>query len=338
MDGDAGAEAGMGHVYRSIAYARRMRAEVSDASVRFYMRDFPEGVTKVSEEEFAITVLGERPTRSDFEDAFRKDPFDLLIIDTLGSSHELIEAARKVARAVITIDDLNLPLAETDVVVNGILWGTRLLANPFGRARVYQGVEYIQLREQFAEANARPRIASAKVRTILISTGGADGRGFAFQLMESLRELSFPCSVMLMAGPAYKNVSELKERAQAISGRTRFTVMQNVTDMAQYLLEADVAVITGGTIMFESAACGTPAVLACSYEHQVPQAEWFSARGCAVNLGYFADQVDQQKIAKTIEDLASNQARRQEMSRTGKATVDGRGLERFVSIVQALLS
>lgn len=337
MDGDAGQEAGMGHVYRSLAYAWRIEQAFRGVSIRFFMRDFPEGLAKVREEGYPISVLPVRPNDADWEKALRSVPPKVLIIDTLGSTLGLIAVARQFGCRVVTVDDLEPSAAEADVVVNGILWATRVLPALFGKARVYQGVEYIQLRDQFAEVGAKKRVCSEQVTRILISTGGADGRGFAPQLMAAVSTLSFECSVSVMAGPAYQNHIELENAAKALAGRVKFTIVTNATNMADYMSSAELALITGGTVMFESAACGTPALLACSYEHQVPQAEWFSERGTALNLGYFSADIDRVRITHAIEMLASDRLRRQKMSDAGRATVDGRGLERFVEIVGSVL-
>ena len=328
----------MGHVYRSVAYARELVRELPGHAIRFFMRGFPEGVEKVRAEGYAVTELPTQPGPADFGAAFAAHPPELLIIDTLGSTAELIEAARRSAHTVVTIDDLEPSAAEADVIVNGILWGTRLLPEPFGKAQVYQGVEYIQLREQFAEAHSKARVISPKVNHVLISTGGADDRQFALQLMHAMRRVSFDCDVSVMVGPAFHNREELEQTARELSGSVRFAVHYNVPNMAEYLNAADLALITGGTVMFEAAACGTPAVITCSYEHQVPQAEWFASSGAALNLGFFPHQVDQEQTARAIDDLARDVAARERMSAAGKTTVDGEGLKRFVEIIKSRMS
>jgi spore coat polysaccharide biosynthesis predicted glycosyltransferase SpsG len=195
----------------------------------------------------------------------------------------------------------------------------------------------VQLREQFMLANRKSRVTAPGVRSILISAGGADGRGFALQFMEAVRKLPFECAVTVMAGPAYRDTLRLKEAAQSMSGRIRFSVVENAPNMADYLTSADLALITGGTIMFESAACGTPAVIACSYENQVPQAEWFHQHKVAVNRGYFPDIVDRDYIARTIQALSLDMERRRLMSSARNVLVDGGGLNRFVNIVTSRL-
>ncbi|MDQ6622107.1 MAG: hypothetical protein M3Y86_01295 [Verrucomicrobiota bacterium] len=323
----------MGHVYRSLAYARRLEREVPNAELHFYMRDFREGIDRVRGEGFGVTVLPPRPTPENFRSGFTEHAPDLLIIDTLGSSLDLIAAARERAKAIVTVDDLEPSAADCDAVVNGILWGTRLLPERFGRAKVFQGVEYVQLREQFAEAHAQKREINPDVRKVLISTGGADGRGFAPQLMQALADLPVDLDVDVMAGPAHSSKERLYQEAETLSDRVRFAIVENAADMAGYLSAADIALITGGTVMFESAACGTPAVIVSSYEHQVPQASWFAKQNASLHLGYFPGEINKRVIGEAVGALATDLERRREMSAAGKGSVDGNGLERFVKIV-----
>lgn len=335
VDGDNGREAGMGHVYRSLAYANKLLKQIPFLEIHFFMREFPEGITKACADGYTVNVLPKDPTKNDYDFFFGKFQPDLLIIDTLGSSSALMEAIGRLNCPIITLDDLEPSAAEAQIIVNGILWATQWLPEIVGRAKVYQGVEYMMLRDQFASANQHSRNISPTVKEILISTGGADGRCFTLQFMEALTRLPFECHVNVMAGPAFKKGDEVKNAAESLSASVSFSVLENVSNMADYMMKADMALITGGTVMFESAACGTPSVIACSYEHQVPQAAWFHKHKAVINLGYFSNNVDKTLIAGTAEKLAKELPLRQEMSRLGKKLVDGKGMFRFIEIIKS---
>ena len=92
VDGDAGAEAGMGHVYRSLALARLLLEQVPDTEIKFFMRDFPEGIARARGEGVAVHTLPVQPSQADYEAAFGTYQPDILVIDTLGSSVDLISA------------------------------------------------------------------------------------------------------------------------------------------------------------------------------------------------------------------------------------------------------
>ena len=335
-DGDSGAEAGLGHVFRSLAYVEELVRRNPAIRPVFLMRDFHEGIVKVSREGHPVAQLPVRPSPEDYQSTLAAIRPELVIIDTLGSTPELMSACRAVARTLITLDDLTPSALDADVIVNGILWATAHVTAPAGGPKVYEGVDYLQLRPQFAEANRVPRAINSEVRELLISTGGADGRGFAAELAAAAAALPFDCHVNIMIGPAYNDLAALRRVADT-AGRVSFTLVENADNMADYLTGADLAIFTAGTVMFEAAACGTPAVIVSSYENQVPQAEWFAARGVFPHLGYMAGGVEQQRVTEAVATLAADFPRRREMSCLGKLAVDGRGLERFVDIVSSAL-
>ena len=72
VDGDSGAEIGMGHVYRSIAIARLLFEKIRNVEIQFFMREFPEGITKVGKEGYPVQSLPIRPIKFDYETAFEK--------------------------------------------------------------------------------------------------------------------------------------------------------------------------------------------------------------------------------------------------------------------------
>ncbi len=335
-DGDSGAEAGMGHVYRSLAFARLMAGRIGGLETEFFMRDLREGISKVRGEGFAVRILPVKPRREDYEWGLKDYGPDVLMIDCLGSSGEVMAAGRAAGCRIVTLDDLEPSAGEADAVVNGILWATRMLPASLGRARVYQGVEYMPLRGEFAAAHDRGREVRPRVEEILVSTGGADGCGLAVRFMKALAALPFECRVRVVVGPASGEGAAIGEAARRMTGRARFQVVEDTPRMAELILEADLAVVTGGTVMFETAACGTPAVVVCSHEHQVPQAEWFAREGAVQDLGLCGDELDGKRLTCAVTGLAGDPGRRKEMSAAGKRTVDGRGMERCADIVQAL--
>lgn len=337
VDGDSGQEAGMGHVYRSLAFAKLFSKQMPDVDIQFFIREFPEGFSKVRGEGYPVHVLPRCPGKAHYEEAFKLYNPDLIIVDILGSTSELMDAGRGFARSIITLDDLEPSATKADVIVNGILWATHWLPERLGRAKVYQGVRYMPLREQFANANQYQRKISEHVKEIVVCTGGADICGFTAQFIRALGRLRTKCHVNIMAGPAFESSDDIRRIATRMNGHISFSIIENEFDMAKHLVKSDLALFTGGTVMFEAAACGIPAVVVCNYEHQVPQAEWFQEQGIAVNLGYFPDIIDQERVTRAIEELSGKPDLRKAMSTKGKDIVDGRGLSRLVEIVRQQL-
>ena len=66
VDGDSGNEAGMGHVFRSLAYARILGEHIPNLEILFLMRSFIEGIQKVAENGYSIATLPPKPTTDEY--------------------------------------------------------------------------------------------------------------------------------------------------------------------------------------------------------------------------------------------------------------------------------
>jgi len=335
VDGDNGEEAGMGHVYRSLAYSKLLIAHNSDLSVSFLMREMPEGIAKVSEAGYNVTIIPKVPSLDDYDRVLSILSPHILIIDILGGSNDLMISANRHVKSIITLDDLNDAARYSDIIINGILWGTRLLPERFGRAKVYQGIEYLTLREQFAEANKQQRILNQKINSILISTGGADGRGFTVELINIVKSISSLSEIFVIVGPAFPDDFV---NIAAVINDGRFHFLKDIQNMDSYYLKTDLAIITGGTVMFEAAACGTPSLVISSYEHQIPQVRWFSEKKAVIEAGFFPGSINPDIILSKILMLDTDHKKRYEMSSISRKLVDGHGLFRVVKIIESELN
>ena len=332
-DGDSGLEAGMGHVVRSLAIAHRLKAHVPDLEIHFVMRDFKEGITKACDAGYPVTRLPHHPKQEDLEGAFSKIKPDLTLIDTLGSTPILMNAARASAGKVITFDDLEPSAGAADIIINGILWATRKLPPRVGKAKVYQGVEYVLLRPEFAEFNQRSKSISQRATRILLTTGGADFRGMSIPILRRLSEsLTGEFYINAVIGSACDDKDSVS-RVAARLGEKHYKVISDTPYIGKLMMESDLAIITGGTVLFECAACGLPAIVCSSYEHQDPAARWFGDKGFAVYLGDYSRA--EEFLSEVVQKLINEQATRKRMSLIGRKLVDGRGLERIEKIIQS---
>ena len=67
-------------------------------------------------------------------------------------------------------------------------------------------------------------------------------------------------------------------------------------------------------------------------EHQWPVAEALGAFGAAVNLGWFWGDW-RRRTTQAVRDLLADPRRRTEMAANGRAILDGRGVDRVLSLL-----
>jgi spore coat polysaccharide biosynthesis predicted glycosyltransferase SpsG len=114
----------------------------------------------------------------------------------------------------------------------------------------------------------------------------------------------------------------------------RLPVVREPSDLADRFVAADIAVVGAGTMKFEAAALGVPAVLVAVADDQLQVGPLFGATGAAVWAGD-GRRIDPVAVAEHVLSLLDDADRWSEMSRRGPAVVPGDGARR---IVQATLN
>lgn len=189
------------------------------------------------------------------------------------------------------------------------------------------GPEFAVLRPAFA--NLPPHEADRPLERVLVSFGGGDDRGMVVRALEALiAEGPADVSVRVMSGAGNPGNSAIAAWI-AEHAPERAVLAVNPDDVAGEYLNADLAVIAGGTSTFEAAAAGVPMLITAMADNQIRQGLGWQDRGAAIYLGR-APQVNPLDLAAHVRTLAADPAGRTAMSRAGQANVDGRGCARLV--------
>lgn len=100
------------------------------------------------------------------------------------------------------------------------------------------------------------------------------------------------------------------------------------TDLPQLVAEADVALIGSGTMKFEVAALGRPAILVAVADDQLDVGPAFSATGAAMWLGD-GRSMEPDAVRRAVADLLADRPVRERMAAAARRTVDGAGADRL---------
>jgi len=106
-------------------------------------------------------------------------------------------------------------------------------------------------------------------------------------------------------------------------------VVSTISGLGPELAQSDVVVTAGGVTMFESLALGRPTIVVVIADNQRRQAEGAASVGAAL-LSSTAD------AAHTAAGLLRDVDRRQELSRTASALIDGKGADRIAAAIAEL--
>jgi UDP-2,4-diacetamido-2,4,6-trideoxy-beta-L-altropyranose hydrolase len=331
---DGGPEIGIGHAMRCLGVAQAWRGK--NAPCAWARVEAPSGLeTRLREE--GIESVSLAAARGSLEDA-----------------RELAELARARGAAWTLVDGYRFDLAYQEVLAGAglrVAWMddrgapggfvADLVVNPNvairsewydrceARTRVLRGPRYAPLRREFSARPRGEREFPDRARRILISLGGADPDNASLAVMRAAAGAGVAgTEVRVIAGPANPHLSLLQAAATA-----GVEVVSSVDDMAEALEWADVAVTGAGGTVWEALYLGVPTLLVVIAEDQRGNALELERRGVARLLGD-GTALDQARVAGEIARLLDDPARRQEMSLSGRALVDGRGASRIVAAMR----
>jgi len=182
----------------------------------------------------------------------RSKDFDIAIIDTPNVANEHIEYKAKI---LTVIDDEGIGLSHQDVLIQPNIG--KASTQHCGQHYWYGG-KYIILHPYFSEYSKLKRIINAHVQHIAVCFGGSDHCQITLKIIPILLNLKNNLEVSIVLGHAFTHIDEVMK---LIGNDKRFNINIAVTDMARILWKSDVAILNGGTMLYEACSLGTPALI-----------------------------------------------------------------------------
>ena len=110
----------------------------------------------------------------------------------------------------------------------------------------------------------------------------------------------------------------------------RFLVSCNLPNMAKAFWRSDVAVISGGTLLYEACSLGVPSIVISQNQGQEEEAIRFQEAAAIINLGV-NEAVSDEEIFDALRHLILSHSLRKTMSRSASQFVSADGTKRIVS-------
>ncbi len=325
-----GAESGLGHVSRCLALAQALRGLGVES---LFLLDGDRAVRdRVAVARFR--GAGIRPEH-DLADTIRECRTirpGTVIVDSYAVGTAYLGGLAETS-PLVAIDDLADRELPVDLVVNGSAGAKRLVYRGAPHTRYLLGPSYVLLRPEFAEPPAR--VAAAGARRVLITLGGTDPDGLAARLVRWTAKALGAVGQDVVVGPYFRGSDALEEEARA--GRGSVVLHQDPADMRRLMLAADLAICGGGQTTYELAATGTPAIAIRLADNQRLNLTALAEAGVLMEGGAAEDADLESAVADAVSGLAADPGRREEMSRRGRALVDGGGAARVARAVLKLV-
>ena len=237
---------------------------------------------------------------------------------------------------------LKMLLFITDLAFEGPCPADMILnPNPHGKESMYAnrkpgatlllGTKYAMIRQEFLTYKTWQRQFKPRARQILVTMGGgetSDALLRTVKVLESSPDENWQARIVL--GPANKAASEIERICK--NDPTKLQLERNVADMSELLAWADLAITGGGSTCWELAFMGLPALTIVLAENQRPIAQALAKAGVVENLGWHSE-ASAELIDHHLKLIVKNSQKREEMSKKGRAMIDGQGSSRVVKAI-----
>ena len=312
---------GMGHVYRSLSLSNVLGKEVR---ILFHINDNPI-VTNLLKEQ-GVSYFVNEP----IEELVLEEKIDLLLFDQLSSDNGLFKSLKSKHQSlkIIAIDYFDYDNIFVDIIINLFNQNLKKTKPEKDSVQYYEGMNYAIIRNEFDKYITQNRKISPKVKNILVTFGGADHSKNTIKIIELLKTTKIhEFNIDVILGPLWASNS-LKDLPSNIH------LHHSISNMASYMVKADLAFCGSGTTMMELLSIGTPTVV-------IPQnslEERFALN--AEKKGVI--KVIKNDILQTkdvsISDILISTEKRKILSKKGKILIDGKGRERICNIIKRILT
>jgi len=248
-------------------------------------------------------------------------------------SNEGAHALAAAAVPVICVDEWGNRALDCDAVVNATPVPRQHVytsANP--RFQLHTGLGYLPIGPEYLEARSRAHVHAGPVTSVVVAMGGVDRTAIAVRLAQTLVAMRPALEIHLVLGAGFTGDAELA----ALSGAHALRVHRALPTLAGLLAGSDVGFTVGGNTLLEMACVGTPGLTLYEEPHEREQSEALAALGFGRCLGP-GTTVDRRLVAEALAAFDDPRERTRQAA-VGQMLVDGRGAERVLDLVTALIA
>jgi UDP-2,4-diacetamido-2,4,6-trideoxy-beta-L-altropyranose hydrolase len=341
---------GTGHLMRCAALADAIRQRGS--TVTFVCRDLPEKLSIfVKNQGFGVCQLPSAGSRTERRQGYEgwlgdsweidalqtisalksRGAIDWLIVDHYGIDHRWEEHLRALGCRILVIDDLGIHKHACDLLLN-----QNLIAGVHDRyrnlipeyCRLLAGPQFALLRQEFCSARMSLSRELEQVGNLLVFLGGADPEGATLRVLKIIDGIrSNDLEVTAILGAANPHGETIK---RLYGQRNGYKVISQAANMADLMMQADLAIGAGGISTWERACLGLPAIVIAIAENQMEVSRSVAEAGACLYLGAATSLADGE-LAAGLTVMISNSSLRKSISRVCLDLVDGLGCERVAS-------
>ena len=316
---EGGRNIGYGHLVRCLSLCQAF--EAGDIKTEFIVNG--ENSIKDILRDRTVTVLNWVEEHRQLEQTV-KDA-DAVLVDSYLAGIEVYQWISSNARTPVYLDDTRRLDYPSGIILNwGI--GAHNLRYPENENITYLlGPTYVSLRKPFWEIPAKE--INETVHCVMVTFGGDDSKNITPRVLDFLTHRYPALEKRVVIGSAFQNTDEIKAAADA---HTQLIYSPGAAGMKTLMMEADIAVSSGGQTLYELARLGVPTIAVAVAENQRNNVAGWAETGFIENVGFWKDAGLIKKISAAFQRL-HDMDRRVLSSETGRRLVPGNGADRIIN-------
>jgi len=252
------------------------------------------------------------------------------VLDGYHFTRECQDAIKDKGMKLLAIDDEGLQSRwNVDALLNQNLHAHLLRYELAPNVLSFFGPGFALLRREFRSLFPDQDEIPGRGRRLLVSLGGSDPENWTSKILEGVARAAIPglhCKVIV--GPDNEHAVGIEKKSRELG--PGFEVLHSPGDMPALMGWADAALAAAGSISWELAHMGVPALLVVAADNQEPIAKHLGHMGAADNLGWVKD-LGSGDVAVRLKRLLRSPGVRRTMAKKGRAVVDGKGALRVAS-------
>jgi UDP-2,4-diacetamido-2,4,6-trideoxy-beta-L-altropyranose hydrolase len=313
---DASPQMGAGHLMRMLALGQLLSD--SGNEVHFATNPcYPPILTYLEKEPFHLHYL---PQPSQWKQ--EKDLDALLslmvsvnpswvILDGYQFSTDYEQAIKKKGVRLLKVDDLSTQHCVADILLDQNHGAEQMESSMAPDTKKLAGLKYLLLRREFRNENIKLKsISKQGPFHIIVSLGGGSETTdlLNLKIVQAFSELkNWNGSATVIVGKMGQQSQQLIELAKQATWPIHIT--GNVENMASEMFKSDIAIVSGGSTMWELLHMKVPFLALSLNEVQRNYLEFLEKEDICTNLGWY-EQLTNERIGSSLINLSQNETHR----------------------------
>ena len=329
---DANEIVATGHVMRCLAVADALW-ETGEKPVFIAADDAPKSLVLSRGYEFISLGTDWRNLEDEIgqtRDAIKKYRIGAMLVDSYYVTRTYLENLQSMV-PVMYMDDLGKDVYGIDALVcYANFWQKFEYEKKYKNTKLCLGTGYAPLKKEFSLCGEKE--IKEIPRNLLLLSGGTDPYHALDRILKGV-PLERWQRIDVVCGKYNEDYVKLRHEYAA---QKRIVLHQNVTNIANFMQDADIAVSAGGVTLYELCAMGTPTVSYAFADNQIDNVVQFAEDG----LIEYAGDIRESGVVVEVRDILTGsyikKEERMRRSQKMQATVDGKGSGRIADVLKSI--